>query len=174
VLFIAFVDKYLASTKTPYTTAWDVQHPATTPKGLGDVKAALSAIEFAAASVKKQYGSEDVAWGVVHRYRFPGGIDIPAAGASGIYGVYRVQRFQDESDKKQAASPGKGFGDAWVISVEFSQPVKAWSVLAYGESEDPKSKHCCDQIGVFAKDQLRPIWFTESDIRAHLEREYKP
>jgi len=174
VLFMAFADKYLAATKTPYSTPWDAKNPATTPKGLGDVKAALAAMGAAAAAVKKDFGSEDIAWGDVHRYRFPDGTDLPAAGASGTYGVYRVQRFQNESGGKQAAGPGKGFGDAWVISVEFSQPVKAWSVVAYGQSEDPKSKHCCDQIGVFAKDQLRPIWFSESDIRAHLEREYKP
>ena len=174
VLFLTFADLYLKSAKVPYAIAWDSVHPATTPKGIGDLKAALSAIESAAASVKKQYGSEDIAWGDVHRYRFPGGIDLPAGGASGVYGVYRVQRFQNTADKKQVVSPGAGFGDAWVISVEFSQPVKAWSVLAYGESADPDSKHCCDQIGVFAGERLRPVWFSESEIREHLEREYKP
>ncbi len=174
VLFLSFADRYVRATKTPFATVWDPKNPATTPKGIGDVKVALAAIEAAAESVKKQYGSEDVAWGDVHRYRFPGGIDLPAGGASGVYGVYRVQRFENTPDKKQAASPGAGFGDAWVISVEFSQPVKAWSVLAYGESGDPKSKHCCDQIGVFAGEKLRPVWFTEAEIRAHLEREYTP
>ncbi len=174
VLFLGFADRYAKLTKAPYAVPWDAAHPGTTPKGLGDENAALAAFEDAAAAVKKQYGSEDVAWGEVHRYRFPGGIDLPAGGASGVYGVYRVQGFQNASGEKQIAGPEKGSGDGWVISVEFSQPVKAWSVVAYGQSADAKSKHCCDQIGVFAGEKLRPVWFTEAEIKAHLEREYKP
>ena len=70
--------------------------------------------------------------------------------------------------------PLLGFGDAWVLAVEFTQPLKAFSVVSYGETTNPDSKHCCDQIEYFAGHKLRPVWFSEAEIKAHLEREYKP
>ena len=67
-----------------------------------------------------------------------------------------------------------GFGDGWVIAVQFSKPIKAMSVVAYGQSTLSSSKHSSDQIGLFAGHQLRPVWFSEAEIKANLEREYHP
>jgi len=52
--------------------------------------------------------------------------------------------------------------------------VQAFSVLAYGQNANAASPHRRDQIRIFADHQLRPIWFTEADINAHQEREYRP
>jgi acyl-homoserine-lactone acylase len=67
-----------------------------------------------------------------------------------------------------------GFGDAWVIVVDFSRPVKAHSILAYGQSSRPDSLHSGDQIGLFSRGEYKPVWFSVKDILAHLEREYYP
>jgi acyl-homoserine lactone acylase PvdQ len=67
-----------------------------------------------------------------------------------------------------------GFGDAWVLLVHFTRPVQAFSVLAYGQTTDRASPHSRDQIRIFAGRDLRPAWFTDADIAAHLEREYRP
>jgi acyl-homoserine-lactone acylase len=72
------------------------------------------------------------------------------------------------------SEPLQGFGDAWVIVIEFSKPVRAYSVLAYGQTTNPTSKHSRDQIGLFANHELKPVWFTESEIKANLESEYHP
>jgi acyl-homoserine-lactone acylase len=67
-----------------------------------------------------------------------------------------------------------GFGDGWVLVVDFSRPGQAWSVLAYGQTTNPRSPHSSDQLGLFAGHQLRRAWYSEADIRANLSREYRP
>jgi acyl-homoserine-lactone acylase len=180
VLFTTFADRYMARTRKPYAKPWDATQPVSTPSGLGDPETALAALAEAAAQVRRLYGSADVAWGDVHRFRFKDK-DLPADGASGTYGVYRVMGFTPAEGGKRVAGmpiaaggPLRGFGDGWILTVEFTVPVRAYSVVAYGQTTDPNSKHCCDQIEMFAAHQLRKVWFRESEIREHLEREYRP
>ncbi len=67
-----------------------------------------------------------------------------------------------------------GFGDGWVLLVDFSRPGQAWSVLAYGQTANQQSPHSSDQLRLFAEHKLRPAWYSEVDINAHLERAYRP
>ncbi|BDC48112.1 7-beta-(4-carbaxybutanamido)cephalosporanic acid acylase [Bryobacterales bacterium F-183] len=180
VLFLAWAQPYLARSKKPYATPWDAANPATTPRGLGDPEGAVAMMRQASEAVRKKWGRLDVAYGEANRFRFQG-VDLPGDGASGNYGVYKVQQFGvDTKDGRGAAGwvgegkPLLGFGDAWVLAVEFTKPLKAYSVVSYGQTTNPGSKHCCDQIGVFAKHGVRPVWFTEAEIKANLEREYQP
>jgi len=39
---------------------------------------------------------------------------------------------------------------------------------------DPASPHYADQSPLFARGELKPVWLDESEIRAHLSREYQP
>ena len=179
VVFQRFWDTYRAGMKQPYAVAWDPKRPAETPSGLGDPARAVTMLAEAVRWARSTYGSEAAAWGDVHRYRF-GDLDLPGEGASGAYGVYRVQQFDPAPDGKRIAGLSgasqelAGFGDAWILLVHFTRPVQAFSVLAYGQSANPASPHSRDQIRIFADHRLRPIWFTETDIKAHQEREYRP
>ena len=179
VLFKRFWDTYSRATPQPFSVAWDPWNPASTPLGLSDPNLAVRHLAEAVQWTGKTYGAADVAWGDVHRFRF-GSIDLPADGASGSYGLFRVMGFSEMPDGRQVAGQVRpdeapvGFGDAWVILVEFSSPVRAMSVLAYGQTTRSASKHSTDQIRLFASHQLRPIWFSEADIRANLEKEYHP
>ncbi|MFN0121688.1 MAG: penicillin acylase family protein, partial [Blastocatellia bacterium] len=56
----------------------------------------------------------------------------------------------------------------------FTKPVTAWSVLAYGQTSDLKSKHSADQLRLFANHLYKRAWHSEADIKANLEREYRP
>lgn len=179
VLFQRFWDTYSQGNARPFRTPWHPQNPAQTPLGLADTALALKCLEDAVRWTRQTYGSADVAWGDVHRFRF-GSLDLPGDGANGTYGLFRVLRFADMPDGKRVAGQVRenevpvGFGDGWVIAVEFSRPVRAMSVLAYGQTTQTASKHSSDQIGLFAAHQLRPIWFREAEIKAHIEREYHP
>ncbi len=181
IVFQRAWDQYNSAVKQPFAERWDPARPAATPAGLGDPAAAVRALEEAVRWTRTTYGSEKVAWGDVHRFRF-GDIDLPAEGASGQYGVYRVQNFVNAPGGKRVAGWGDaaagedlvGFGDAWVLLVHFTRPVQAMSVLAYGQTPDRTSPHSRDQIGLFAARKLRPVWFTESEIAAHTERVYRP
>jgi acyl-homoserine-lactone acylase len=179
VLFTRFWDTYSRACGQPFRAPWDRSNPATTPSGLFDTPLALKHFEAAVRWTRKMYGSADVAWGDVHHYRF-GSLDLPGDGADGSYGLVRVVRYADMPDGRKVAGlvrsddPPVGFGDAWVLAVQFSKPIKALSVLAYGQSSSLLSKHSRDQIGLFAAHRLRPVWFREEEIKAHREEEYHP
>jgi len=179
VLFQRFWDTYSQANSKPFAVAWDSKNPAGTPSGLSDPALALKHFADAVRWTRQRYGAEDVAWGEVHRFRF-GALDLPADGANGTYGLFRVLRFSEMPDGKRVAGQVQenalplGFGDGWVIAVQFSRPVKAMSIVAYGQTTASASKHSSDQISLFANHQLRPVWFSAAEITAHLEREYQP
>ena len=179
VLFERFLALYENEQPELFERAWDPAAPMTTPRGLANRDRALMALERAVTDVRTQHGDEQVAWGNVHRFRF-GSIDLPGDGTVGAQGVFRVVRFDPASDGMRVAGhvgPGRplaGFGDAWVLLVHFTRPVSAWSVLAYGQTTDLNSPHSRDQIELFARHELRPVWFSEQAIAANLERRYQP
>ena len=53
--------------------------------------------------------------------------------------------------------------------------VHSRSIHQYGSATlDEDSPHYADQSPLFARRELKPVWLDEGDIRAHLEREYRP
>lgn len=179
VLFERFWRGYVREVEQPYEAPWNAADPYATPRGLSEPAKALRQLEEAVRWTREHYGSESVAWGDVHRFRL-GGLDLPGEGASGQLGLYRVMGFDDAPDGKRVAGVGpdaveiQGSGDAWVLLVDFGAPVRAQSVLAYGQSARAGSPHAADQIALFAERRLRPVFFSEAEIAAHLEREYRP
>jgi acyl-homoserine-lactone acylase len=188
VLFQRFWDQYSAAVRPPFATPWQESDPAKTPAGIADHAAAVAQLAAAVRWTRERHGSERVAWGEVNRFR-AGTLDLPGDGATGTYGTFRVITFAATDADDEAAEgtqrvrvaghvPGRdtpiGFGDAWVLLVDFSRPGQAWSVLAYGQTANQQSPHSSDQLRLFAEHKLRPAWYSEADIKAHLERAYRP
>ncbi len=179
VLFQELWDRLAETTKQPFARVWDAARPASTPSGLADADAAVPALEAAVRRTRERFGSERAAWGDVHRFRL-GELDLPGDGAPGRLGVYRVMSFDEAKDGRLVAGrlaadePLAGNGDAWVLLVHFARPVQARSVLAYGQTTSPSSPHSRDQLALFARHELRPVWYRPEEIEAHLERAYRP
>jgi acyl-homoserine-lactone acylase len=156
-----------------------VKNPAKTPSGLSDAAVAVKHLEEAVRWTQANFGAENVAWGEVHRIRL-GDLDLPADGASGNYGLFRVTGFAPAPDGKRVmgaierGKPMVGGGDGWTFAVEFSKPVVAYSLTAYGQTTNTASKHSTDQVKLFAAHQYKRAWFSEAEIKANLEREYSP
>lgn len=187
VLFQHFWDAYSAAVRPPFAMPWSDAEPATTPRGLSDPAAAVAQLAASVRAVRAQYGSERIPWGDVHRFR-AGDLDLPGDGAAGTYGTFRVMTFADPAAGEDTPSqarvrvaghlPGRdtpiGFGDAWVLLVDFSKPGSALSVLAYGQTTDAASPHSRDQLRLFAEHRLRPALYHEADVKAGTVREYRP
>jgi len=171
VLFDLWWQRY-AKDREPaaqFARVWNESDPLKTPDGLADPARAVEAFSWAAGETRKRYGSIDVAWGEVHRVR-RGNVDVPVGGCPGALGCFRVLGFAPEPDGRLAANTGDGF----VLAVEFDDPPRAYSVLAYGESSRPESPWHADQAAMFARGELKKVAFTETDVLAQAVTRYRP
>ncbi|MGF1478194.1 MAG: acylase [Cyanophyceae cyanobacterium] len=148
---------------TLFATPWSSEAPLTTPDGIADLAGAVTALEQVAAQVQSLYGSLDVTWGEVVRLRYEGR-DLPASGGPGQLGSFRVL---------EPVPAAEGFrvvaGDTYIAAIEFADPVRASALTAYGNATQPDSAHVGDQLPLYARGELRPVWRTRSEIEAHLE-----
>ena len=96
---------------------------------------------------------------------------MPVGGCSGTLGCFRVVNYaRDPADGKLVANSG----DGWVIAVEFSDPPRAYSVLAYGQSPRPDSPWHADQAEMFATGEFKKVAFTAADVDAAAVKRYRP
>ncbi len=155
--------------KTMWGRPWTAAEPLTTPSGF-DEERAVRIFRTAVEETRAAFGSLDIPWGEVHRLRL-GDLDLPIGGCSGGFGCFRVLWFSDADDGKQVVRGG----DGWVIAVEFTPDgPRAFSVLAYGQSNDPASPHHTDQAEMFVRGEFKAVRFSEAAIAGGLVREYRP
>ena len=73
---------------------------------------------------------------------------------------------------KMAAAPRKHA--PFVAAIEFGPKVKAYSLLAGGQSGDPKSAHFFDQAENYAHGNFKPVLFYKKDVIQHVVKKYRP
>ena len=150
-----------------FAKPWSEDAPLTTPDGLANPAEAVQVLEATANKVEVTYGALDVAWGEV--FRLPGVANLPANGGDGDLGVFRSVWFAPGKDNRFQAVGG----DSFVAAIEFSNPVKARALNSYGNASQPGSPHAGDQLQLFARQELRPVWRSRSEIEAHLSSRQK-
>lgn len=162
---------YPAKAESLFAEVWSPDKPVTTPRGLASASRAAEAFVWAVEQCNKRYGSWNLAWGDVNRAHI-GNIDLPASGATGDLGAFSVLWFiPHKTEKLKRETRG---GDGWVIAVEFGKTPRAYSVLAYGESNKPGSPYFADQLKLFTNQQMKPVAYTKEEIKKGLVREYHP
>jgi acyl-homoserine-lactone acylase len=171
ILFKTWAERYWAETDstTRHEEPWSPEAPIETPRGLGDRETAVEAFAWAVEESKRRWEAWDLAWGAVHRVRM-GDVDVPVGGCAGGLGCFRVLSFTEDDDGRLVADRG----DGWVLAVEFGPTPRAYSVLAYGQSNKEDSPHYSDQARWFAGGRMKRVAFTEAEIRESLIRSYRP
>jgi acyl-homoserine-lactone acylase len=53
--------------------------------------------------------------------------------------------------------------------VEFSKPIRAISVLGYGNASQRGTEHRTDQLGLFSEKRARGVWRVRNDVERNLE-----
>ena len=130
---------------------------------------------------KNDFGSIETVWGEFNRYqRINGDINqhfndalpsIPIGMASGEWGAlasYGARK--GENTKRQYGVSGNSF----VAVVEFGDKVQAKSLLAGGQSGNPKSIHFDDQVQRYADRKFKTVAFYREDVLKRAESKYHP
>lgn len=165
VLFARFVEELTQTGAAGvFAEGRSADRPLTRPDGLADPAAAAGALETAATAVMAEYGTLDVEWGDVYRLR-GGDRDLPANGAPGELGVFPLVKYQKDDDGRFRA----WLGESYIALVEFSEPVRARALLTTSNSSQPGSPHNGDQLELFSRKELRPVWRTRAEIEPHLK-----
>lgn len=149
-------------------TALPVVVPTFQGKPPGD---AVAALRKAAQTLMQHFGRLDPEWGEVNRLR-RGKLDLPAGGGPDTLRAIE-STVEPGADGKFEANKG----DTLIIFVEWgpSGKVHAESIHQFGSATlDASSPHYADQAPLYQRQEMKPVWLDEAEVRQHLEREYRP
>ncbi len=150
---------------------------ASTASSVDLLKPLLSVIN----DLQNKFGNWEIAWGSINRFqRISGDIDqefddnapsIPVKFAASTWGMLpSYSSFTFPGTKKQYGV----YGNSFICVVEFGKKIKAKSLLAGGQSGDPRSKHFNDQGLMYSKGEFKDVLFYKEDVLTHAESKYHP
>jgi penicillin amidase/acyl-homoserine-lactone acylase len=129
----------------------------------------IDALKEAIGILKTHFGRLDPEWGQVNRFR-RGNVDLPIDGGPDVYrAVYGAQ--QDDGTLTAVD------GDTFIMFVTWDKDGKlsSQSIHQFGSATlDKTSPHYADQSPLFVKMQLKPVWFTDDELKGHIARDYRP
>lgn len=147
-----------------FAQPWREAAPLETPSGLANPALAVERLEQVAKALMTEARTLERPWGSFVRAR-RGKHDHPAHGMLDPFGSFRSAGYVREADGLWNTV----FGTTYVAVTEFSNPVKAKVLLAYGNSSQPDSKHYGDQLGLYSRFEMREAWLTRAEAKANLE-----
>jgi len=132
-------------------------------------KPPLELLKTVMGELKARYGRIDPTWGEVNRIR-RGSVDLPIDGGPDIF---RAVYGRPDTDGRLKALAG----DTYVMFVTWDRDgtLTSKSIHQFGSATlDASSPHYADQTPLFAKMQVKPVYFTEDQLKGHIKRDYRP
>ena len=141
----------------------------------------LQALARAADKLQADFGSWKTPWGEINRFqRLSGAVDQqyddskpswPVGFASANWGSLASFGMVAKQTTRRIYGDR---GNSFVAAVEFGPRLRAKSILAGGQSGDPKSPHFADQAAMYARGEFKDVLYYKEDIEKQLERKYHP
>ncbi|SFR78919.1 penicillin acylase family protein [Sphingomonas jatrophae] len=143
--------------------------------------ARLAALDAAVATLTRDFGSWRTPWGAINRFqridpairpRFDDAQpSTPVPFTASRWGSLAAFGSKTYPNTKRWYG---NVGNSFVAVVEFGPRVRAWAVMAGGQSGNPASPHFADQIDRYAAGRLRSVYFWPDELAGHVERRYRP
>ncbi|MBD8562654.1 penicillin acylase family protein [Oxalobacteraceae sp. CFBP 8763] len=141
----------------------------------------LDGLLRASEKLTADFGDWRTPWGEINRFqRLSGAVDqqyddskpsIPVPFTSANWGSLASFGMTAKQTTKRIYGDR---GNSFVAAVEFGPKVRAKSILAGGQSSDPRSPHFTDQAAMYARGEFKDVLFYKDDIERNLERKYHP
>ena len=138
-------------------------------------------LQMVVNELKAKFGTWQIPWGEINRFqRLSGDINLvyndalpslPIGYGPALWGSLPAYKsnYQKVTKKRYGSN-----GNSFVCAVEFGPKIKAKSLLAGGNSGDPKSKHFYDQAEMYRKGQFKDVLFYKEDVQKNAEKTYHP
>ncbi|HLH04848.1 MAG TPA: penicillin acylase family protein [Bryobacteraceae bacterium] len=123
---------------------------------------AWSALHLGVSELKQRFGRTEVPWGEINRVIRGGSF---ALHGTGIFDTLHPDFGPERADGHIDCDDGWGH---MMVAVE-STPKQVWTLLPYGESQDPQSAHYNDMARLHSERELKPFWLTAKDILQNTE-----
>ena len=155
--------EHLQQTPDAWRVAFDPAQPLTTPRGLAiDREPVANALREAmlasSADVAKLGLNANSQWRDV---QVSG--QVPIHGGPQELGIYNAMQTVPRADGKREVVSGSSY--LQIVTFDDNGP-QALGVLAFSESSNPESNYSKDQTQAFSEKKLRPLPFTEAQIKA--------
>lgn len=89
---------------------------------------------------------------------------MPGNGSSTELGIFREIIYEKDEDGKFKSTSG----DSYIAIVEFSQPIRAQVLTAYGNATQDSIFEIGNQLQLTADQKLRPAWRALEEIKENL------
>lgn len=130
----------------------------------------------------KAYGEGDVRLGDVMRAN-RGKVEAPVGGVTldsdlAPLCVEQVRAVCDRTMRAFGVAPLGDSGRFRVVRgsqsmrlVQFTKPLQAYSLYAFGQSDDPASPHYADQVKLFGEKRMKRAYFSREELEGHITAE---
>ena len=129
-----------------------------------EMRGALELLIHAAETMYSTYGTLTISWGDIHVFQ-RGDKTLPLSGAGHVFHPLHMAHGPISDDGVMYCDSGSSY----MMLVQLSNPVRAWSQFPLSESNDPESPHYSDISELYSRQEYKPAWFTEQEVLANLD-----
>jgi acyl-homoserine-lactone acylase len=141
---------------------------------------AVDLLSKAADALITRFGTAFINWGDINRLQRPESSperfddtkpSLPVAAVPSPMGsLFAFGNGQTRGQQKFYGARG----NTYTSIIEFGPRIQARSIMYFGQSADPSSKHYLDQSTLYANSNFKDAWYYKEDVLLHAERTYHP